>query len=409
MMRFAFAVIVLLTLSATARAEVAECAAPTTCKTKCKAGDTGACTWLGLYYLSDDQSDDRRHAAPIGTKLLESSCTAGDHRACLGIAASLRYQFTPKPAAEARVKAIDMAACKAGHGGGCKGDAAAAAWEKQCAAGSATACLDAGTAYEPAPAHSTITIYASKPDPTKAADLTKRGLALIAASCAAGNARGCFPGDNLNVLLKVGKDAAILDKACTLGNVYGCSVSATLAGKAQLKASAAYLDKGCALGGSNLCSDLYIVHSDGRLGVKDPVGAMKYIDRACDHGMAVACLSGAKAFTRGGNGVTKNPAKAVSFYQRGCDAADAPACAGLGDAYLEGEGVTKSLDKGLAAWERGCLVMTEDDREQQNVCNDLSIMYSYGDDKTGVKKDPARAAAVRKEACARGLSSFCAK
>jgi TPR repeat protein/serine/threonine protein kinase len=225
-------------------------------------------------------------------------------------------------------------------------DRAFALWNKEatfysrdCNAGDAAACVQAGIKYEGS--SGIVTDY-------------PLAMSLYSKACDAGNASGCH---HLGAMYEQGegvaKDssraAALYSKACDAGDGPGCHALAVLyknglgVEKNATRAAALY-NKACDAGEGSACSDLAIMYWKGQDVEEDTARGMVLYNKACDAGDGAGC-SGLAVIYENGWTVPKDSARAAAFYGKACDTYYPGACKHLGDMYEKGEGVAKDSEK----------------------------------------------------------------
>lgn len=173
-----------------------------------------------------------------------------------------------------------LAACEGGQGGACY-DASVFAFSQR---------LDAGR------------------DLTQVARLA--GLA-----CDRGDGRGCVRAARLE------EAGQRLPGQCEAGEVEACELLVTWAHEADAgtlattaaQKTVALLEAACARPEPWACSRLGSMLARGRLVKAEPARGVKLLERACELGVAGACLEATLIFTRGLSGVEPDPARAAKW------------------------------------------------------------------------------------------------
>ena len=117
----------------------------------------------------------------------------------------------------------------------------------------------------------------------------------------------------------------------------------------------------------------------------------------CDNEEMIGCLDLGNAYYNG-NGVAKNLNKAAQLYQKACDGGIMKGCANLGVTYQNGDGVTKDFGKAVQLYQKAC------DNEEMIGCLNLGNAYYFGN---GVAKNLNKAAQLHQKACDGGEAEGC--
>lgn len=264
--------------------------------------------------------------------------------------------------------------------------------EDQCGRGDLNSCVNLGILYE-------------KGKGTPRDD--KKAIAAYEKACSKGNQRGC---SGLGVMIYFGygvnadpaKAAKYFQDGCRAGEARACNGlgRAYHFGKGAAKneeGAAVMYRKACGLGYALSCRHLGNAYNKGQGVPKDEVMAFQSYSRACQGNDARGCLQLA-FFTRTGKGTSKDTAKAdamaktaIAIIQQQCEANDSESCEVMADQYANGwSGVTKDESKALKLYEQACA------GGQGDSCGEAAERYEKG---TGTKKDPAKAKALRAQAC----------
>ncbi|HVT14900.1 MAG TPA: PDZ domain-containing protein [Thermoanaerobaculia bacterium] len=383
----------------------------------CRLGSGGACCELARSRSEPERARER-------VELLERACALHYAGGCVDLA--FRYSTGEDGVArdDTRAAPLFVAACDGGEPAGCfnagltlaegrgaPADLAAAvvAYEDGCRGGISAACSNLGLAYDEGRG------VAAAPD--KAATFYLRGC--TGSSLTPGSATACR---NLGVLLRDGRGveqdpgqavelftqvcdgmpadphdqnaeddaAAAAASACSL---LGAQYAHGSGVAADWDRAIALSKQGCAGGDAFGCFNLGAVYLNGEGAGRDEATALSYFRSACDRGDGKGCFQVALMFSQG-LGAARSDEQAAAFYQRACDAGSGTGCVNLGGMY------TSDVSKTLALFERGC------DLGEPVACFNLANHYTDG---TGVKADPARAAALYAQACSGGYEAACAK
>jgi TPR repeat protein len=243
-------------------------------------------------------------------------------------------------------------------------------------------------------------------------DVHKAGV-LYAKACTAGVQLACA-GMGLMSLYGVGgvpRDVAkyleLTERACNAGEARGCSNLgfAYQDGKGvaidKLKATALY-ERACAGGFPAGCSNYGIALRDGFRGTPDPRQALAKFELACNANLPSGCSNVGFAY-RAGVGAPPDASLAVARFQRACDADKSPeagaGCRELGNQYMDGKGVERNVERGMALYQQGCKL------GDASACFGLMNLHRQG---THVPKSDLQANRVLDEACRAGVAEACA-
>jgi uncharacterized protein len=193
------------------------------------------------------------------------------------------------------------------------------------------------------------------------------------------------------------------------------------------------LTEACALGDAGACSFAGRMWLDGRGVPRDEKRGIGLLVRACDGGVALACVVGVRwlgepahardepdavdlrarleaehacltgepeacyqvglLFYFGRNAFPRDRTRAVDAYERGCRLGAAQACNNLGDALAYGDGVPRDVARSASMFDRACRM------GEALGCANSGQMFERGE---GVARDRARARELYRLACAGG-------
>jgi uncharacterized protein len=193
------------------------------------------------------------------------------------------------------------------------------------------------------------------------------------------------------------------------------------------------LGEACSLGDARACAFAGRMWIDGRGVDRDVERGMGMLVRACDGGVALACMVGVRwlgeplhardlpeafdlrtrleaehacltgepetcyqvglCFYFGRNAFPRDRGRAVEAYERGCDLGDSRACNNLGDALAYGDGVERDVVRSAATFDRACRL------GEALGCANSGQMFERGE---GVARDRVRARDLYRAACASG-------
>jgi TPR repeat protein len=206
-------------------------------------------------------------------------------------------------------------------------------------------------------------------------------------------------------------------------------------GKRSLGCIARTLAVACEQGESRACAFAGRLFLDGTGLQKDVDHGLALLTRACDDGVALACLVGARflgeahggsdgsdaqhrfemqhaclsgqgeaclqvglLFRLGESGFPADLAKAVVAYTLGCNAGESRSCNNFGDALAYGEGVARDLEKAVVAFDKACHL------GEALGCANLAFRFERG---LGVPHDLTKARSLYRDACNVGSPYAC--
>ena len=195
-------------------------------------------------------------------------------------------------------------------------------------------------------------------------------------------------------------------RACVLGSNDGCgrygsSFTVGLATSTMDRAAIVILESACDAGRARACIYAAIAHARGIAGLaKSPKAAVKRYEKACELGSMWGCYGLARHLDSG-RGIARDLERAVALYRRACKGNDAAACSELGSLHEQGRGVPSDLGEAVRLHDKACTMGCPP------CCAVLAALLDKGG--PGLEKDPARAADLRKRACAGGYQEACPK
>ena len=159
------------------------------------------------------------------------------------------------------------------------------------------------------------------------------------------------------------------------------------------------LTEACSLGDVGACSFAGRLWLDGRGVPRDEKRGLGLLARACDGGVALACVVAVRSLGTG------DDADAVDLRARlesehACLVGEAEACYEVGLLYYSGHNaLARDRSRAVEAYERGCRLGAA------QACNNLGDALAYGD---GVGRDVVQSAAMFDKACRKGEALGCA-
>lgn len=172
-----------------------------------------------------------------------------------------------------------------------------------------------------------------------------------------------------------GSNPALWEKACDAGRARGCRVLART------------LDVECQKNSAEGCFSLGTLLTGGKL-PRDPIGAGRTFQRACELGIQNACSSLATLVKTDGDGVLLQP----------CSRGDSMSCFMLGSFYYGGQGVNRNLEYSATLFQQSCTAGLA------RGCGQLGESYLFGE---GVPRDMAKARQLLDNACDGGYAPGC--
>jgi len=351
----------------------------------CDAGDGEACGMLGRML---DAGEGTPRDTIAATTALTRGCVLRDADSCNNLGVSM-LDAPPETRNESAALKLFQLACTGGVGVGCRNlgilyanglgvhvdkTKAAAAWDAGCALGLGDACERAGA------------LYLDGKDRAK-------GLALLEAASSKGS-----PTALLRLARAFDADPqrafSLVRRACEGGIAEACTKIADYAaktGKTGLTA-ASWLQPLCEKGQHGACTAIADLKLKGIGLPKDPAGALKRYEQACDAGETIACARGAGLLVM----TPKVPLDgAVKMLDRACENGDAASCRQVSQLFSAGVRVAKDPKRALFAAELACLV------PDAASCVSAAALHEQA--------APTKAQAFYARACDAGLESACAK
>lgn len=195
-----------------------------------------------------------------------------------------------------------------------------------------------------------------------------------------------------------------LNRACAQGSLSGCTnlgwlYLAGIGVRKDQKKAATLVAAQCERGhirGCDLLGDIY----DQGLGVPiDDAKAAELFRTACDGGIPMSCYDyGNKHWPFHGTGDWEEAKLAVDYYEKACTGNVGLGCESVGQAYLEGKGVTQDHNRAMEYFEKACNLRVS------TACHELGTQYETGNQ---VTEDPVRAAHYYKAGCMLGDPTSC--
>ena len=216
------------------------------------------------------------------------------------------------------------------------------------------------------------------------------------------------------VLMNAGNGAAlkVLQRGCDRGSGTACThlgylyATGTLVGKDDLR-SIDFYTRGCNAGDARGCYNKGLMHDDGRGTAMSETSAAVAYEQACNGGVSTACTNLGYLYERG-LGVMKDLTRAAELFRRGCEGSPCEApnlqgCVNLGDAYRDGIGVAEDPARAAEIFRTTCeREATPDDTDTEtdrvHACVLLGALEING---TGVPRDAERGLARSLDGCNR--------
>lgn len=359
-------------------------------KKACDSGDGEACGMLGKM---QDVGEGTPRDPALASASLAKGCVLRDADSCNNLGVSLIDAPADRRNEPAALRLFQLA-CTGGLGVACRNlgnlqasglgvpidkTGALASWEAGCALGHSDACERAAG------------VLVSGKDRGK-------GLALLEAAKGKGS-----PTAFLRLAQAYDADPkkafSLLRKGCEAGASEACTRlvgTAAKAGPEGLKA-VAWLEPLCKKGQHAACTALADFKVQGLGGPKDPAGASKRYQQACEAGETVACARGATLLLQ----TPKVPLDgATKMLDRACERGDAGSCKQVAQLFSVGARVPRDEKRAAASLELGCLA------PDASACLGAAELFEAG---KGVAAAPTKAQALYARACNAGLEAACAK
>jgi hypothetical protein len=346
-----------------------------------------------------------------GIELLAEACQAKLGMACTQLAfVHLRGRGGTTPDPKKAISFYEQA-CALGDDDGCIGAAEVHAsgalgtidhtkaiplLDKACKGGSGRACHGLAQKYDFA--------LGVDEDKTKAAQLYQQAFGMMEKECAKGVGASCalvgvMYRDGTGVTADQGKANTAFDQACDRGAGDGCYQLALQVASADPPKGYALYEKackrydhpdGCFEAGAMLALD----QVQGDLSVLKP-----FAERACELSRARCDLLG---YILGhGKGVPQDLAASLRWYETACGLGNGIACRVTGDKYSNGEGAAKNAKTATTFWEKAC------ELQEGFGCAWAGKYHWWGDEATGMQKDPARSFELFHLGCLRNDHESC--
>jgi len=370
-----------------------------------------ACTQLAFVHLRG-----RAGATPDATRafaLYEQACALGDLDGCVGAA---EVQASGALGAIDHARAIPFLgkACSGGSGRGCYGLArkhdfalgvdeneakatelyqqAFALLEKECARGVAASCALVGVMYRDG------TGVAA--DPTKAT-------AAFGQACELGAGDGCYQLALQTATEDPRRAYALYQRACQrYDHPDACFEAGAMLALDQVQGDLAVLrpfaERACQLSQAR-CDLLGFILGRGKGVAADPAASLRWYEVACGQGNGIACRVSGDKYANG-EGAAKNAGTATTFWEKACELQQGLGCAWAGKYHWWGDeasGLAKDPARAFELFHLGCL------RKDHESCQWAGELLNDGTDGTGTRK-PQRAIVYYEAGCTLGRGQSCA-
>jgi rhomboid protease GluP len=114
-----------------------------------------------------------------------------------------------------------------------------------------------------------------------------------------------------------------------------------------------FAQRGCDGGSAVACTILGISYQRGDIVLRDTALAMELLQRACNADEPFGCSAGA-SIAASGDGTPRDDALAVTLWRRACDLGHVQGCAGFGMMVAQGRSVAQDRERGLALLRTAC-------------------------------------------------------
>lgn len=234
-------------------------------------------------------------------------------------------------------------------------------------------------------------------------------------ACDRGSAEACAEYAHALLEQKDPRTVDVLERACDRGSGSGCTtlaylyVTGELAPKNEIRALD-YYTRGCSYGSARGCYNVGVMYDEGRGTSPSAVRAASAYEKACVAGVSMACTDVGWLYERG-LGTMKDPARAAELYRRGCDGSPCErsnlrGCVNLGNAYRDGIGVAPDPQRAAEIFREACArkVGPDEAQPQLRACVLLGAFEMNG---LGVPKNVESGLARSMDGCTRGDAFGC--
>lgn len=156
-----------------------------------------------------------------------------------------------------------------------------------------------------------------------------------------------------------------------------------------------YLTKACVGGGVEHCVNTGLKHLDG-----DEAKAVDLWRKGCDSGIELACSNLGMMHAQGRGNLPKDDNKAIALYRQACQRNNIHGCNNLGIMYQQGRGdLVKDEQTAFYLFTKACL------GGSPNACTSLGFIYEF--DRSWLLKDEVKAKELYIRACDGGDALGC--
>ncbi len=233
-----------------------------------------------------------------------------------------------------------------------------------------------------------------QPDPLKALELNER-------ACGFGHGNSCmqvglayFWGQGVT------KDSAralqFFETGCEAGSDYACfNAGVSLVDQNQAEKGARYHARACDLDNPMSCTNLGLLHENGRGVAHDQAKANQLYDKGCEGNNYVGCANLGRNYLKG-RGLPVDADRGIALLNRACEGGHGKACVDLAAEHAKNPAGKIQL---VAAYRKAC------ELEQANACAMLGEIFRQGSH--GVTRDPTRAVETLQTGCTHGAQQAC--
>jgi uncharacterized protein len=168
------------------------------------------------------------------------------------------------------------------------------------------------------------------------------------------------------------------------------------AGISGTPAAVASFEKACSLRDPNGCLQLAARYACGAGVARDLDKAVHYEVTSCDLGGGDGCGAAAMTYLMGS---APEPEKALVLANKGCTLGDSPSCSYVGMIYWQGLGVTADPARAAKIFDEECAK-----KDQMACANDAVLLYMGA---PGVVRDLVRARELAETSCSANMQAGC--
>lgn len=187
---------------------------------------------------------------------------------------------------------------------------------------------------------------------------------------------------------------ALAERGCNRGHAMSCNnlgvcYQRGTGTKRDLARARETYAKACSMGGRRGCQNQAALLLDGEGGPADIAAGKRFLEKACDLGEAMSCR-----WLLGMN----EGSEALRYARKGCELEDARSCSAAALLLAVEDPRSAELRERIGNLNAAC------SKDELSNCGALALLYAAG---LGVERNPERAQALLKRACALGGTQAC--